>query len=137
MKLLICFLCLIGSALALPSAVVLPLNEVDARASLWMRANPAGFALSMTSRADCGSGNSMRPMLQPKDRMFFEANVGQKMKGEVVLVQVAYCKLPISHLAYDENKTHVFLTGINNRKSDGWVPKSQVVGVLVGILRPE
>jgi len=137
MKLLICFLCLIGSALALPSAVVLSSAEIDSRSALWLHANPTGWKMNMTSRPDCGSGNSMRPMLQPNDRMFFEPFIGQKLKGCVVLVKVSYCKLLVSHLAYDENKTHIFMTGINNRYSDGWVNKSQVIGVLVGILRPE
>lgn len=131
------YLVLLATASALPSAVVLPSAEIDARAAVWMRANPSAIYLVMTSRPDCGSGASMRPMLQPKDRLFYEAYVGQKLKGQVALVNVAWCKIPISHLVYDETATHVFLTGIANRKSDGWVPKSQVCGVLVGVLRPE
>lgn len=143
MKSLLLFLLVASASAALPSAVVLPASEISAREGAWLRANPSGYAGSMTDRPDCGSGNSMRPMLQPHDRMLFEAYVGQKLKGSVASVSVPWCKLPVAHLVYDENKTHVFLTGINNRRSDGWQPKYDangkclVNGVLVGILRKE
>lgn len=140
----ILFLFLIASAsAALPPAIVLPAGEIYARESAWVKANPSGFALAMTTRADCGAGNSMRPMMKPNDRLYFEAYAGQKLKGSVALVSVPYCKLPIAHLVYDETETHVFLTGINNSRSDGWQPKfgadgkPLVLGVLVGIIRPE
>ena len=138
MKLIISFLLLsVAASAALPSAVVLPLAEINSRQSAWVKANPSGSVYNMTSRADCGAGQSMRPLLQPCDRMLYEAYVGQKVKGSVVFVNVAWCKIPVTHLAYDETATHVFLTGINNRKSDGWIPKTQVKAVLVGVLIPE
>jgi len=133
----IIYLLLALSASALPQAVVLPLPEIQARAQTWLRANPSGVVKGMTTQKEFGAGQSMRPLLQPCDRMFYEAYVGQKVKGEVVLVSVSWCKIPVTHLAYDETKTHIFLTGINNRKSDGWIPKTALRGVLVGVLRPE
>jgi len=136
MKTLI-FLVLLATASALPSALKLPVPEITERESVWLRANPSGFVSKMTSRADCGAGQSMRPAIEPKDFMAFEAYMGQKLEGNAVLVNVSWCKIPVVHLAYDETKTHVFLTGINNRKSDGWIPKTAIAGVLVGVLRPE
>lgn len=136
------FLLLLVSANALPSALVLPASEISAREGAWLRANPSGFVSKMTDRKDCGAGQSMKPLLQPADHMAFEAYVGQKLKGSVVSINVPWCKLPVAHLVYDETATHVFLTGLNNSRSDGWQPKyangkCQVNGVLVGILRKE
>ena len=138
MKSIIAFLLLaVVSSAAIPSAVVLPVSEIGERQVAWLRANPSGKVLTMTSLPEYGSGNSMRPAIQPKDRMFFESYVGQKLSKQAVLVSLAHCKIPVTHWVYDETDTHIFLTGINNRRSDGWIPKAQVKGVLVGVLRPE
>ena len=140
MKPIIAFLLLavaVTSSAAIPSAVVLPQAEIWQRQIAWSRANPSGKVLTMTSLPEYGSGNSMRPALQPKDWMFYEAYVGQKLKKQAVLVSLSHCKIPITHFVYDETKTHIYLTGINNRRSDGWIPKTKVMGVLVGVLRPE
>lgn len=77
----------------------------------------------------------MLPVLRAGDTLLHEAVIGQRLKGEILLVNEGKGRERVEHYCYDENKTHVFLTGLNNRRSDGWYPKMCVMGVLVGVVR--
>ena len=142
----ILFLVLLATASAHPSAVVLPALEIQEREAAWLRANPSGWANDI-------HGKSMLPYIKDGDRVIYEAYIGQKLKGQWGSITQTYTKIingkkvqvtrRLTHLIYDENATHVFMTGLNNSRSDGWLPKYDkngkclVNGVLVGILRKE
>ena len=97
-------------------------------AAQWRVTLPSG-------RAGPVIGASMLPLIHNGDWALQEAYVGQPLEHEVVRAIVTVKGDTLLHYVYDETRTHVFLTGINNRRSDGWIEKSKVTHVLVGILR--
>lgn len=133
----ILFLVLLVSASAVPSALVLPAEEVRSREHIWKRANPTGLVYNMTSEEKYGAGNSMRPLIVPGDTMFFQSYVHQPVNGEVVLIDRGANTIPAAHLVIAETEYKVLTKGINNDRNDGWTSKAWIKGVLVGILRKE
>jgi len=80
------------------------------------------------------TGNSMRPYIEPGDLLLWEPRFG-KLKGRVLLISNGGDRLPTAHYCYDEDRTHVFMVGLNNRVSDGWIAKDRATHALVTVVK--
>lgn len=103
-------------------------QERESMIQRWRATNPTGSVNSF-------SGRSMIPTLIPGDMLLQDAYVGQRCKKEILLADEGDGRRMTEHYCYDETDTHVFLTGLNNRRSDGWYSKDRVLAVLVGVIR--
>lgn len=85
----------------------------------------------------CLTGRSMLPLLRPKiDRIMVMPLSRPVKKGDIVLFhQKNYCGEYILHRVI-ACKDHAVLTqGDGNPKPDGWIDRSQICGIAVGVER--
>lgn len=74
-------------------------------------------------------GVSMEPLLGAGDYVVSVPYVGQQLNRGDVATFLRNDGKCIIHMVSDVRGDHVFFTGINNRRSDGWVHKSQILTV--------
>lgn len=120
-----------SAASAAPWLRELPAHEANDLVVKWRALVPSGFVLRMSLT----EGDSMRPLIVPKDRMLWEPYVRQPLVGEIVSINRGKHHLPMAHKVIDETEHQVLTRGINNSRDDGWTSKAWVQGVLVGIVR--
>lgn len=116
---------------------VIPYRDKDEALSIYQEWH-AAFHYSYLGTV---KGVSMEPHLHTGDYLFCEPYVGQRLKGQVVIVSrvILVGGLPTIwrrvHAVQSETKDAIYLDGLNNRHSDGWVYKKDVLWVVVWVGR--
>lgn len=80
-----------------------------------------------------GKSNSMAPLLVHGDYVHLVRYVGQPLHVGQVIVYRSFDGRRIIHMIADisADGQSLYMTGINNRRSDGWIPLSRVIDIAV------
>ncbi len=76
---------------------------------------------------------SMVPMLDSNSIVLLVRYTGQPLRKGMV-ARFDRGDLPnVLHRIEDVNTTHVFISGLNVSRADGWIPKTEVSAILAGL----
>ena len=77
---------------------------------------------------------SMSPVITERSVLLFVKYTGQKLRNGAVVVFDRTDAPNCVHVVCDQTATDVYMSGWNNRLSDGWFSKDKIKGIVVGQL---
>lgn len=103
-------------------------TSVSVDAITWSQRSPdRGWAIVAPT-------GSMKPFFDEHSVLLFTKYTGQPLvNGSVVIFDRSDAPNAV-HVVADQTPTHVYMSGYNNRTSDGWYPKTRIKGIVVGQL---
>lgn len=103
--------------------------QVYADASAWAARAPDRYFLAVAATG------SMEPVINEHSVLLMVKYTGQTLPNGSVISYYHSPELPnVTHVIADQNDTHVYISGYANKTSDGWFPKTSILGFVVGQL---